>query len=90
MIIFSFAKNLKPEQISLEVLGGTGELRNIVLNEAVLTEKLELPPFLKLKKAECNRVKVKVPWTKLNSSPVQIVRINKKLFASVKCFHTFR
>uniref|UniRef100_A0A914YYG8 Chorein N-terminal domain-containing protein n=1 Tax=Panagrolaimus superbus TaxID=310955 RepID=A0A914YYG8_9BILA len=68
-----FAKNLKPEQISLEVLGGTGELRNIVLNEAVLTEKLELPPFLKLKNAECNRIKVKVPWTKLSTCPVEII-----------------
>uniref|UniRef100_A0A7E4VL87 Chorein N-terminal domain-containing protein n=1 Tax=Panagrellus redivivus TaxID=6233 RepID=A0A7E4VL87_PANRE len=68
-----FAKNLKPEQISLEVLGGTGELRNIVLNEEVLSEKLELPPFLRIRRAECNRVKVKVPWTKLNSAPVEII-----------------
>uniref|UniRef100_A0AC34RQ42 Chorein N-terminal domain-containing protein n=1 Tax=Panagrolaimus sp. JU765 TaxID=591449 RepID=A0AC34RQ42_9BILA len=68
-----FAKNLKPDQISLEVLSGTGELRNIVLNEDVLAEKLELPPFLKIRRAECNRLKVKIPWTKLNSSPVKII-----------------
>lgn len=55
------------------MLGGTGELRNIVLNEDVLAEKLELPPFLKIRRAECNRLKVKIPWTKLNSSPVKIV-----------------
>ncbi|KAE9553819.1 hypothetical protein FO519_002989 [Halicephalobus sp. NKZ332] len=68
-----FAKNLKPDQISLEVLSGSGELRNIVLNEDILTEKLELPSFLKIRRAECNRVKVNIPWTKINSSPVKII-----------------
>ena len=42
---FRFARNLKPEQISVEVLRGKGELKNIVLNEDVLSEKLELPPW---------------------------------------------
>uniref|UniRef100_A0A915ED67 Chorein N-terminal domain-containing protein n=1 Tax=Ditylenchus dipsaci TaxID=166011 RepID=A0A915ED67_9BILA len=46
-----FARNITPDQISLEVLSGRGELRNIELNEKVLTEKLELPPWLKICKA---------------------------------------
>lgn len=72
---FRFARNLKPEQISVEVLRGKGELKNIVLNEDVLSEKLELPPWLKIVRAECNRVSVKIPWTSLKSKPVQIVRV---------------
>ncbi|KAI1725770.1 UHRF1-binding protein 1-like [Ditylenchus destructor] len=68
----AFARNLTPDQISVEVLRGKGELRNIELNEAVLTQKLELPPWLKIKRAICNKVTVKVPWTKLKSSPVEL------------------
>ncbi|CAJ0955343.1 unnamed protein product, partial [Mesorhabditis belari] len=67
-----FARNLKPEQISLDVLKGKSELRNIELNEEVLTEVLELPIWLKIKKANCNRVAVRVPWTNLKSKPVEL------------------
>uniref|UniRef100_A0A915PR88 Chorein N-terminal domain-containing protein n=1 Tax=Setaria digitata TaxID=48799 RepID=A0A915PR88_9BILA len=33
---------------------------------------LELPAWLRVKKAICNRIAVKVPWTKLKSQPVQL------------------
>ena len=55
-----FVKNLDPSQISLKFLKGEGELLNIELNEQVLTDLLELPPWLQLKKAICNRICTKV------------------------------
>lgn len=67
-----FARNLKPEQISLEVLKGKSKLQFIEINEEVLTDVLELPPWLKIKRATCTGVTVNVPWTKLKSAPVQI------------------
>ncbi|KHN82717.1 UHRF1-binding protein 1-like [Toxocara canis] len=68
-----FARNVTPDQISVQILSGKGELKNIELNEVVLTEVLELPTWLRVKRARCNRVAVKVPWTRLKSSPVQLV-----------------
>ncbi|VDM79382.1 unnamed protein product, partial [Strongylus vulgaris] len=68
-----FARNLKPEQISLDVLKGKSKLEFIELNEEVLTYVLELPPWLRIKRAYCIGVTVSVPWTKLKSCPVEIV-----------------
>ena len=59
-LISRFVKNLDPSQISLKFLKGEGELLNLELNEKVLTELLELPPWLQLKKAICNRICAKV------------------------------
>uniref|UniRef100_A0A915N6Q1 Chorein N-terminal domain-containing protein n=1 Tax=Meloidogyne javanica TaxID=6303 RepID=A0A915N6Q1_MELJA len=67
-----FARNLKPEQISLEVLRGKGQLRNLELNEEVISERLEFPPWLKIVKAHCSSVTVKIPWTQIKSAPVQL------------------
>ncbi|EPB69659.1 hypothetical protein ANCCEY_11245 [Ancylostoma ceylanicum] len=51
-----FARNLKPEQISLDVLKGKSKLQFIELNEEVLTDVLELPPWLRIKQAFCTGV----------------------------------
>ncbi|GMR61021.1 hypothetical protein PMAYCL1PPCAC_31216, partial [Pristionchus mayeri] len=67
-----FAKNITPDQISLDVLKGKSELKNIVLNEDVLTEVLELPVWLRIRKATCNRVSVKIQWMKLKSAPIEL------------------
>uniref|UniRef100_A0A8R1YDF4 Chorein_N domain-containing protein n=1 Tax=Pristionchus pacificus TaxID=54126 RepID=A0A8R1YDF4_PRIPA len=67
-----FAKNITPDQISLDVLKGKSELKNIVLNEEVLTEVLELPVWLRIRKATCNRVAVKIQWMKLKSAPIEL------------------
>jgi hypothetical protein len=56
----------------MEVLRGKAELRNLILNEDVLSEKLELPPWLRIQHASCNRVTVKIPWTQLKSRPVEL------------------
>jgi hypothetical protein len=67
-----FAKNLSPDQIHLSALKGEGELKNLELNEEVLTELLELPSWLRLSGATCNRVAVRIHWTKLKSVPIHL------------------
>ena len=71
-VLFRFAKNLSHDQIQLSTLKGEGELKNLELNDEVLTELLELPSWLKLSKATCNRVSVRIQWTKLKSVPIHL------------------
>ncbi|VDN57863.1 unnamed protein product [Dracunculus medinensis] len=74
-----FARNITADQISVQILSGHGELRDIELNEEVL----ELPAWLRINRATCNRISVKVPWTRLQSSPLQMfvdeIRVNVQL-----------
>ncbi|VDO94241.1 unnamed protein product [Soboliphyme baturini] len=66
-----FAKNIAADKITVEVLKGRGELYNIELNELVLTEVLELPAWMRIQRAVCSRIILKViPWTRLNKSPI--------------------
>ncbi|XP_060600792.1 bridge-like lipid transfer protein family member 3B isoform X2 [Ruditapes philippinarum] len=65
-----FTKNLSPDKINISTLKGEGELTNLELNENVLMELMELPTWMKLTKAVCNKVSCKVQWTKLKSQPI--------------------
>ncbi|KAG8035486.1 hypothetical protein G9C98_006932 [Cotesia typhae] len=65
-----FTKNLSVDQINWSTLRGEGELSNLELDEAVLTDLLELPSWLKLTNAWCNKVILRVQWTKLKSVPI--------------------
>ena len=56
----------------MSALKGEGELKNLELNDQVLTELLELPSWLRLTKATCNRVSVRIQWTKLKSIPIHL------------------
>ena len=67
-----FAKNLSHDQINVSTLKGEGELKNLELNEEVLTDLAELPSWLRLSRATCNRVSVRIQWTKLKSVPIQL------------------
>ncbi|CAB3399139.1 unnamed protein product [Caenorhabditis bovis] len=67
-----FTKNLKPEQISLDVLKGNTKLQFIEINEQILTDILELPSWLRIKRAYCTGVTVSVPWTRLKTCPIKI------------------
>lgn len=67
-----FVRNITADQISVQVLSGKGELKNIELNEIVLSEVLEFPTWLRIKRAVCSRISVKVPWTRLKTLPVQL------------------
>lgn len=65
-----FTKNLSPNKISLKFLKGEGELHNLELDEITLAEVLELPPWIRLTKAVCNRISAKIHWTKLKTDPI--------------------
>ena len=67
-----FAKNLSHDQINVSTLKGEGELKNLELNEEVLTDLAELPSWLRLSRATCNRVSLRIQWTKLKSVPIQL------------------
>jgi hypothetical protein len=69
---FRFVKNLSHDQIHVSTLKGEGELKNLELNDEVLTDLLELPSWLRLSRATCNRVTLRIQWTKLKSVPIQL------------------
>lgn len=67
-----FTKNLSLDKIQLSTLRGHCELRNLELDEQVLTELLELPTWLCLTRAVCNFLTLKIHWTKLKYVPIQL------------------
>lgn len=73
VLFVRFVKNLSPDKINLSTLRGEGELTNLELEEKVLTNLLELPNWLTLDRAWCNRVAIRIPWTKLKSVPIHLV-----------------
>lgn len=68
-----FTKNLSADKINLSTFKGEGELTNLELDEAVLTDLLELPSWLRLTSAWCNKVSFRIQWTKLKSVPIFLV-----------------
>ncbi|XP_076289525.1 bridge-like lipid transfer protein family member 3B isoform X3 [Lasioglossum baleicum] len=67
-----FTKNLSADKINLSTFKGEGELSNLELDEIVLTELLELPSWLRLTNAWCNKVSFRIQWTKLRSVPIYL------------------
>ncbi|XP_066140854.1 bridge-like lipid transfer protein family member 3B isoform X1 [Euwallacea fornicatus] len=65
-----FTKNLSADKINLSTFKGEGELTNLELNEDVITDLLELPCWLRLTKAWCNKVTFRITWTKLKNVPI--------------------
>nr|XP_032522842.1 UHRF1-binding protein 1-like isoform X1 [Danaus plexippus plexippus] len=65
-----YTKNLNPEQISLSALRGSGELQDLTLDEDLLTDLLELPGWVRLTSARCNRASFRIQWTKLKTVPI--------------------
>jgi len=57
---FRFTKNLAADKISLSTLKGEGDLSDLELDELVLTDLLDLPTWIRLTKATCNRLTIKV------------------------------
>ncbi|EDO43237.1 predicted protein, partial [Nematostella vectensis] len=68
-----FTKNLSPNKISVKFLKGEGELHNLELDEKILSDLLELPPWLRITKADCNKISAKIHWTKLKTDPICLV-----------------
>ncbi|XP_076645786.1 bridge-like lipid transfer protein family member 3B [Halictus rubicundus] len=67
-----FTKNLSADKINLSTFKGEGELSNLELDEIVLTDLLELPSWLRLTNAWCNKVSFRIQWTKLRSVPIYL------------------
>ncbi|XP_015598696.1 UHRF1-binding protein 1-like isoform X2 [Cephus cinctus] len=65
-----FTKNLSADKINLSTFKGEGELTNLELDEILLTDLLELPSWLRLTSAWCNKVSFRIQWTKLKSVPI--------------------
>jgi len=68
-----FANNLSPDKINLSTLRGEGELSNLEFNCEALQNLLNLPTWLKIDHAICNKVTVKIPFTKLGTTPITII-----------------
>jgi len=68
-----FANNLSPDKINLSTLRGEGELSNLEFNCEALQNLLNLPTWLKIDHAICNKVTVKIPFTKLGTTPISII-----------------
>jgi len=66
-----FINDFKKEQFNLSVLQGKGQLNDLNLNERVVQELLLIPPNMKVIKATCSELVVKMPsFTKINKVPV--------------------
>lgn len=59
--------------MNLSTFKGEGELTDLELDEIVLTDLLELPSWLRLTKAWCNKVCFRIQWTKLKTVPIFLV-----------------
>nr|XP_002121271.2 UHRF1-binding protein 1-like [Ciona intestinalis] len=68
-----FAKNLSADSINISTLRGEGELNNLELDCVALQNLMNLPTWLQFNHAKCNRVHVKIPFTKLKTAPITIL-----------------
>lgn len=67
-----FFKDLAPEQLQLSAFKGSCELSNLQLEEKVLMELLSFPAWMRINKAACDQLSIKIPWTKIKSVPIQM------------------
>jgi len=58
-----FTKNLAADKINVSTLKGEGDLSDLELDELMLTDLLDLPTWLRLTKATCNKLTIKVSST---------------------------
>jgi len=61
------AKNFDADSISVSLWWGEAEIRNLQLDEQVLTDLLGLPKWLRLTQATVNRVSIRTKWFSLKS-----------------------
>jgi len=67
LCVVRFTKNLAADKISLSTLKGEGDLSDLELDELVLTDLLDLPTWIRLTKATCNRLTIKVKYLLLRN-----------------------
>lgn len=68
-----FFKDLAPEQLQLSAFKGSCELSNLQLEEKVLMDLLSFPAWVRINKATCDQLSIKIPWTKIKSVPIQMI-----------------
>ncbi|KAI3379990.1 hypothetical protein SNEBB_000231 [Seison nebaliae] len=71
-VLSRFTKNLSNDNINLSTIKGEGVLNNLELNEEVLMHLIELPLWLRISKAVCNKINIKIQWSKVHIVPIQI------------------
>lgn len=67
-----FFKDLVPEQLQFSAFKGSCELSNLQLEEKVLMDLLSFPAWIRINKATCDQIAIKIPWTKIKSVPIQM------------------
>ena len=72
-VVRRFTKDLKPSDISLAILTGRGVLTNLELNCDFISTALQLPPWIRVAKVICDRIRAHVPFTSLRNDPILIV-----------------
>ncbi|ESO11357.1 hypothetical protein HELRODRAFT_116796 [Helobdella robusta] len=65
-----FTKNMSADQINLSAMKGEGDLMNLELDEIVLMNILDMPPWIRIYRAFCNKMTIKIQWMKLNTQPI--------------------
>eukprot|EP00698_Gefionella_okellyi_P000199 TRINITY_DN10174_c0_g1_i1.p1 TRINITY_DN10174_c0_g1~~TRINITY_DN10174_c0_g1_i1.p1 ORF type:complete len:1378 (-),score=349.79 TRINITY_DN10174_c0_g1_i1:71-4204(-) len=69
-----FIKNFSQRNLDISLLKGDVEVKDIELNPDVFQELIGLPPSLRLKRATCSSVKVKLPSVlKITQKPVEVI-----------------
>jgi hypothetical protein len=59
-LVKRYLKNVSANQINISTFKGEGEMKNIQLDENVLMDLLELPTWLSITNAKCNKASLKV------------------------------
>lgn len=65
-----YFKNLSTDKVNFSTIKGEGEVADLELDEIALTDLLDLPAWMRITSAKCNKVTFQIPWTKLKSEPM--------------------
>lgn len=70
---FRFTKGLKEEDINLSTFKGEGELTSLELDENALMDVLDVPYWIRITSAKCDRVFFQVPFMAIKKVPMSLV-----------------
>eukprot|EP00038_Savillea_parva_P009469 m.183721 g.183721 ORF g.183721 m.183721 type:complete len:1306 (+) comp15926_c0_seq1:168-4085(+) len=88
-----YFKNIQQDMFTLSFFRGEAELNDLELRPEVLQHLLDLPPWLKLKKATIGSIRASVTWTKIKSQAIRIsiseMQIKLEATANPDDFHTY-
>lgn len=73
IIRLRFTKGLKEEDINLSTFKGEGELTSLELDENALMDVLDVPYWVRITSAKCDRVFFQVPFMAIKKVPMSLV-----------------